>query len=66
MSGPSSDRCVVTADSVYAAIAHGDDEHRSWLREALDAHFAGLPVPPPRGKGTEAYIPSGSDIPPPA
>lgn len=57
---------VVTADSVYAAIAHGDQEHRDWLREALDAHFAGLPVPPPRGKGTDAYPPEGSDIPPAA
>lgn len=65
MSVPSSDRRDVTADSVYQAIAHGDDE-RSWLREALDAHFAGLPVPPPRGRGNDAYIPSGSDIPPPA
>lgn len=65
MSGPTTG-IVVTADTVYEAIAHGDQEHRDWLREALDAHFAGLPVPPPRGKGTDAYRPDGSDIPPEA
>ena len=27
-------------DSLYEAIAHGDDEHRAWLREKLRAHFA--------------------------
>lgn len=26
--------------SLYDAIAHGDDEHRRWLREKLDEHFA--------------------------
>lgn len=25
--------------TLYRAIEHGDDEHRKWLREALDAHF---------------------------
>jgi hypothetical protein len=42
-----------TIDRLYAAIAHGDDEHRAWLREAVDNFFAGKPVPPPRGKGTK-------------
>jgi hypothetical protein len=37
---------------LFDAIAHGDDEHRAWLKEAITAHFAGEPVPPPRGRGT--------------
>jgi hypothetical protein len=44
-------------DSLFDAIAHGDEAHRAWLREAIEAHFSGKPVPPPRGKGnTEAAI----------
>lgn len=38
---------------LYDAIKHGDDVHKAWLKEAIDNHFAGLPVPPPTGKGTE-------------
>lgn len=34
--------------TLFDAIAHGDDVHRAWLREAIDNHFAGLPVPAPR------------------
>lgn len=45
--------------SLHAAIQHGDEEHRVWLKEAIDAHFAGRPVPEPRGKGNkEARIAS--------
>lgn len=36
--------------SLYGAIAHGDEVHREWLKEAIDNHFAGLPVPLPRAK----------------
>jgi len=32
-------------------IKHGDADHQAWLKEAIDAHFAGQPVPEPRGKG---------------
>lgn len=42
-----------TSSSVYLAIAHGDEEHRGWLSEALDNIFAGKPVPEPRGKNTD-------------
>lgn len=46
-------------DSLYEAIAHGDSDHREWLREAIDNHFKGLPVPPPRGGGLQVpYEPS--------
>jgi hypothetical protein len=27
-------------DSLYDAIAHGDDKHRAWLKEAIEKHFA--------------------------
>lgn len=37
--------------SLFDAIAHGDNGHRAWLKEAIDAHFAGQPVPEPRGVG---------------
>lgn len=46
-------------DSLYRQIAHGDEEHRRWLREALDAYAAGKPVPAPRQGPSErdkAYI----------
>jgi hypothetical protein len=36
-----------TSNDIYKAIAHGDAAHRAWLKEALDALFAGRPVPPP-------------------
>lgn len=35
------------AESIFDAIAHGDDEHRAWLRQALEDHLAGRPVQPP-------------------
>lgn len=41
-------RVVEARDSLFAAIQHGDAEHRAWLKEAIDAHFAGKPVPPTR------------------
>lgn len=41
----------VNSHIVFEAIQHGDTEHRDWLREALDAVFAGRSIPTPRGKG---------------
>lgn len=35
-------------NTLFDAIAHGDEEHREWLKEAIDCHFAGKPVPPVR------------------
>lgn len=37
---------------LFEAIAHGDDIHRGWLKEAIDNWFAGRPVPPPRDAKT--------------
>jgi hypothetical protein len=36
--------------ALFDAIKHGDAEHQAWLKDAVVAHFAGQPVPPPRGK----------------
>ena len=40
---------ALRVDSLFDAIAHGDADHREWLKEAIENHMAGLPVPPPRG-----------------
>jgi hypothetical protein len=38
--------------ALFDAIAHGDEEHRAWLKEAIEAYFNWKEIPPPRGKGT--------------
>lgn len=38
---------------LFQAIAHGDSEHREWLRQAIEDHFAGREVAPPRGLGNK-------------
>ncbi len=38
-------------DTLLQALLHGDDEHRNWLAEAVDAVYEGKEPPPPRGKG---------------
>lgn len=30
---------------LFDFIAHGDEQHRAWLREAIDAYFAGSERP---------------------
>lgn len=32
-------------DSLYDVLAHGDDDHKAWLKQAIDAHFSGKPMP---------------------
>lgn len=34
-------------ESLYDAIAHGDEKHRAWLKQAIEDHFAGKPVQRP-------------------
>lgn len=46
------DQLKAAQATLFDAIAHGDEEHRVWLKKAIDAHFAGQPVPPPTGKNT--------------
>ena len=36
----------MTPETVYAAIAHGDQDHRAWLLSALRAVWCGEAVPP--------------------
>ena len=35
--------------TLFDAIAHGSEEHRVWLKKAIDDHFSDRPVEPPRG-----------------
>lgn len=32
-------------DTLFDAIAHGDDAHRAWLKDAIAKHFALTPAP---------------------
>lgn len=42
--------------TLFDAIAHGDEAHRAWLKQAIDDHFAGRPVQPMRGLGRRESI----------
>ena len=44
---------VELVERLFEATAHGDADHRAWLREAYTAFFSGKPVPAPRGKGNK-------------
>lgn len=35
---------VFSSNTLFDAIAHGDDDHRAWLKTALDSFFDGKPV----------------------
>jgi hypothetical protein len=35
---------VALIDTLFDAIAHGDEAHRDWLKQAIDDHFTGLDV----------------------
>ncbi len=39
---------------LFDALKHGDDEHRAWLKGAINAFFEGRPIPAPRGSGNKA------------
>ena len=41
---------------LFPAIAHGDDEHRRWLKQAIEDHFAGRPVAIPTGRNSAEII----------
>lgn len=34
-----------TQEDLFEFLAHGDDEHRAWLKQAILAFFAGKPRP---------------------
>jgi hypothetical protein len=34
--------------TLFDAIKHGDEKHQQWLKEAIEAHFEGQPVPEAR------------------
>jgi hypothetical protein len=35
--------------TLYDVIAHGGPEHREWLKQAIEQHFQGLPMPEYKG-----------------
>ena len=41
---------------LFDAIAHGDDEHRAWLKQAIEDHFAGRPVQKSSGRNSAEII----------
>lgn len=34
-------------EQLFQAIKHGSPEHQAWLKEAIECHFAGKPIPEP-------------------
>jgi hypothetical protein len=49
-------RVKARLETLFEAIKHGDDAHQAWLREAIAAHCAGLPVPAPTGGGSKERL----------
>lgn len=43
----------ISPNKLYEAIKHGDEEHRKWLKEAIESFFLGKQIPSPRGSGTK-------------
>jgi hypothetical protein len=39
---------LARCETLFDAIAHGDEKHREWLKQAIADHFAGKPVQPVR------------------
>ena len=53
------------AETLFDAIAHGDEAHRSWLQKAIADHFAGRPVErqsPPAGGPRVGEIAKACDL----
>lgn len=46
---PGTSAAVIQQDdkvaTLFDAIKHGDEAHQTWLKNAIDAHFAGQPIP---------------------
>jgi hypothetical protein len=40
-------------EDLFSQIAHGDEEHRVWLKEAITSWAKMGEIPPPRGGGTK-------------
>jgi len=43
-------------DGLFDAIAHGDDEHRAWLKQAIKDYYAGRKVQRPAGNATHESL----------
>jgi hypothetical protein len=44
---------VINPEELWKALAHGDEDHRLWLKEAIECFIADQPVPSPRGSGNK-------------
>ena len=47
---------IARISTLFDAVAHGDDEHRAWLKQAIDDHMAGRPVDDVKGKGEREVL----------
>lgn len=43
----------VRIESLFEAIKHGDEKHQTWLKQAIEDHFAGRPVNSPERTSRE-------------
>lgn len=56
-------KLIVQKNSLFEAIAHGDDAHREWLKESIERHFDGLEVlreAPPMGSAVSPKNPTAA------
>lgn len=56
MTGISEETFRARVNRLFDAIKHGDDEHQAWLKEAIECHYSGRPVPPAIGMGTKERL----------
>lgn len=42
--------------TLFDAIAHGDDDHKRWLKQAIEDHFDGRAVERPVGSGSAERV----------
>lgn len=47
---------IAQQNTLFEAIAHGDENHREWLKAAITAHFERRPIPPVTGNGTKEKL----------
>jgi hypothetical protein len=59
---PTGIRQPTQSDALFNAIKHGFAEHQAWLKQALENHFKGLPMPPVQGGKSSQPAQSDADI----
>lgn len=43
-------KMLVSITTLFETIEHGEVGHREWLKEAIEAHFTGKPMPEYKAK----------------